>query len=211
MSIIKQALNENLTTKSNGAAPSSLIEGSPNGGVTSVPVKTTVTGELVIVGDATSPIPVNLVEANGTTINVTAGDIDIHLTDIGANYDSVRIGNGTNTLNINTDGSVNVANDLPTITTTSPTIKSYEHKAILAVDTQSATLITTDAAYGATQFSITNNTGATIEVTIDTQTIYASAGDSFTMPMRIGANKAISITPRNVGLTATDIVVLRIS
>ena len=54
-----------------------------------------------------NPVPVNLVQASGTAINITAGDINVGLTDTGVNYDSVRIGDGTDLLAINVDGSIN--------------------------------------------------------------------------------------------------------
>ena len=55
---------------------------------------------------------VNLAEADGMVVNVTAGDINVHLTDQGVNYDSTRIGDGTDLLAINTDGSINVAQNV---------------------------------------------------------------------------------------------------
>lgn len=60
-----------------------------------------------------NPVPVNLVQASGTAINITAGDINVGLTDTGANYDSVRIGDGTDLLAVNTDGSINVTDTIP--------------------------------------------------------------------------------------------------
>jgi hypothetical protein len=43
----------------------------------------------------TVAIPVEIVSASGTTINITAGDINIQTTSEGANFDSMRIGDGT--------------------------------------------------------------------------------------------------------------------
>lgn len=40
-------------------------------------------------------IPVEIVAASGTPINITAGDINVQLTDLGANFDAVRLGDGT--------------------------------------------------------------------------------------------------------------------
>jgi hypothetical protein len=40
-------------------------------------------------------IPVEIVAASGTPINITAGDINVQLTDLGANFDAVRLGDGS--------------------------------------------------------------------------------------------------------------------
>lgn len=54
-----------------------------------------------IVPTNTVPLPVSLVElAPGTPINITAGDIDVQLTHLGINADSVRIGDGTNEVGV---------------------------------------------------------------------------------------------------------------
>jgi hypothetical protein len=53
------------------------------------------------------PLPVKLTDVTGD-INITAGDIHVQLEHTGANFDSVRIGDGTDTLAVNADGSINV-------------------------------------------------------------------------------------------------------
>jgi hypothetical protein len=40
-------------------------------------------------------MPVEVVAASGTPINITAGDINVQLTDVGVNFDAVRLGDGT--------------------------------------------------------------------------------------------------------------------
>ncbi len=40
-------------------------------------------------------IPVEIIAASGTPINITAGDINIQTTDLGPNFDSMRIGDGS--------------------------------------------------------------------------------------------------------------------
>lgn len=56
-------------------------------------------------------IPVKIMSAGGTNINITAGDINIQTTDLGANYDSMRIGDGSgNYIGVEADGSINVNN-----------------------------------------------------------------------------------------------------
>jgi len=57
----------------------------------------------------TAPLPVLLSSLAGP-INVTAGDLNVQLSHLGINYDSTRIGDGTNLLAINTDGSLNINN-----------------------------------------------------------------------------------------------------
>jgi len=54
------------------------------------------------------PLPVVLSTMSGE-INVTAGDINVQISHTGTNFDSTRIGDGTNTLVVNADGSINVS------------------------------------------------------------------------------------------------------
>lgn len=49
----------------------------------------------------TVPVPVEVVSASGTEINITAGDLNVQLTHLGANADSVRVGDGTNIMGVN--------------------------------------------------------------------------------------------------------------
>ena len=53
-------------------------------------------------------LPVEIVGASGTEINITAGDIGVQLGHDGANPDSVRIGDGTEILQINASGEATV-------------------------------------------------------------------------------------------------------
>lgn len=54
-------------------------------------------------------IPVEIVAASGTPINITAGDIQVQLTDLGVNFDAVRIGDGSGVyIKVESDGSINV-------------------------------------------------------------------------------------------------------
>lgn len=48
----------------------------------------------------TIPMPVEIVAASGTPINITAGDLNVQLSDQGVNADVVRIGDGTTQLGI---------------------------------------------------------------------------------------------------------------
>lgn len=55
----------------------------------------------------TAPMPVEIFGA-GTTINLTAGDINVQLSDAGAAFDATRIGDGSGIyLKVNADGSIN--------------------------------------------------------------------------------------------------------
>lgn len=57
----------------------------------------------------TVSVPVRVEGATGP-INITAGDLNVQLSDAGANYDATRIGDGSGIyLKINADGSVNVS------------------------------------------------------------------------------------------------------
>lgn len=52
----------------------------------------------------TLAIPVEIVSGSGTEINITAGDINIQSSHLGASFDSMRIGDGTNLLDVLTHG-----------------------------------------------------------------------------------------------------------
>ena len=72
-------------------------------------------GQVVPVTDDTvdpnnvAAIPVEIKAVDGTTINITAGDINVQTSSEGVNFDSMRIGDGSGVyLEINPDGSVNV-------------------------------------------------------------------------------------------------------
>lgn len=54
------------------------------------------------------PLPVKIASASGE-VTITAGDLHVQLSHTGANPDSTRIGDGTNELSINADGSINVS------------------------------------------------------------------------------------------------------
>lgn len=54
-------------------------------------------------------VPVEIVAASGTPINITAGDINVQLSDQGINFDSLRVGDGSGIyIKVNADGSINV-------------------------------------------------------------------------------------------------------
>lgn len=56
----------------------------------------------------TAAVPVEIVAVDGTTINITAGDIQVQLSDLGLNFDATRIGDGSGIyLKVNADGSIN--------------------------------------------------------------------------------------------------------
>lgn len=48
----------------------------------------------------TAAIPVEIVGASGQVINITAGDINVQTSHLGAGFDSVRIGDGTNIVSV---------------------------------------------------------------------------------------------------------------
>lgn len=52
----------------------------------------------------TRGLPVEIVAANGTDINITAGDINVQTSHTGANPDSIRIGDGVEELQISAAG-----------------------------------------------------------------------------------------------------------
>lgn len=71
-------------------------------GVTQQVIKDTVTAANTV------GLPVEIVAANGTEINITAGDINVQTSHTGTNPDSMRIGDGTEELQINAAGEATV-------------------------------------------------------------------------------------------------------
>ena len=74
-----------------------------DGVITNVSIDTAVPANTV-------PVPVSIYSSSGP-INVTAGDLNVHLSDVGVNFDRTRIGDGTNQWGINasTEGLVHDA------------------------------------------------------------------------------------------------------
>lgn len=67
----------------------------------------TLVGEDSVTPGNNTPLPVKLTSVTGD-INITAGDLNVHLSDKGANPDITRIGDGTNELKMNGDGEATV-------------------------------------------------------------------------------------------------------
>jgi len=93
-----------------------------------MPVRFLKDGTLTTVSEGTSgqlPMPVKISSATGD-INITAGDLNVHLSDVGANFDRTRIGDGVDQLEVNTDGSINtVSKNFDDITGNSKTFTYY--------------------------------------------------------------------------------------
>jgi hypothetical protein len=89
-------------------SPQYAEDGSLSVSVNPLPIRITVDGVSTEVGiDTIAPantvsVPVRLESATGP-INITAGDLNVQLSDIGANADVTRIGDGTNRLGINSN------------------------------------------------------------------------------------------------------------
>jgi len=77
-------------------------------------VATTITKDTVTSSN-TVGMPVELVGASGAVINITAGDLNVQLSDQGANPDVTRIGDGTNQLGITASSEAKV-NDAAVVT-----------------------------------------------------------------------------------------------
>jgi len=58
----------------------------------------------------TVSVPVVLTGSSGP-VNITAGDLNVQLSHLGANFDSTRIGDGTETASVNTSNELNVRDD----------------------------------------------------------------------------------------------------
>lgn len=93
-----------------------VVDASGNLGVTltSGPIKFDLDGvETEVLKDTVTPansrpLPVELMGASGE-INITAGNLDVQLTDVGTDFDAVRIGDGTERLSITAANQAEVA------------------------------------------------------------------------------------------------------
>lgn len=84
-------------TQAGGSAPIQILK---DGSAVTV-TKDTVTPSNTI------PIPVEVVAASGSPINITAGDLNVQLSHSSATPDSVRVGDGTTTATVNVNGGLN--------------------------------------------------------------------------------------------------------
>lgn len=77
----------------------------------------------------TVSVPVEITGASGP-INITAGDINVQLTDLGANFDRTRIGDGTNQWNMNgsNEGLVHDSDNLVQTSATALSVASIDTK-----------------------------------------------------------------------------------
>jgi len=107
-----------------------------------------------------APLPVKLTGVTGD-INITAGDLAVQLSHLGVNFDSTRIGDGTNLLSINADGSINI--DTGDITTSLVNLLTeLQSKADLS-ETQPVSIATLPLASGAS----TETTLALVKTVLD--------------------------------------------
>lgn len=106
-------------------------------------------------------LPVQIVSATGSEVNITAGDINIQTSHLGASFDSMRIGDGTNLMAVNAsneaatnDADANaalllIASDMNTLASavdTAGTTHSAEGIMVLGSDGTNSVRIKTDAA-----------------------------------------------------------------
>lgn len=91
----QQVIEDTLTPANNKSLPSKLFV--KKDGILSEVVRDTV------IPANNVALPVEIIGVSGTTINITAGDINVSLSHLGINYDSVRIGDGTNLLGMDGD------------------------------------------------------------------------------------------------------------
>lgn len=93
--------NPDGTDIGSGGAGSTQISFDLNGTLTDVSMDTVTPAN-------SRPLPVEILNASGITADFTGADINVQLNAGGTQPDSVRIGDGTNELSINADGSINV-------------------------------------------------------------------------------------------------------
>ena len=143
-----------------------------------------------------APLPVKLTSASGD-INITAGDLNVQTSHSGATFDSMRIGDGTETVEINASGEMQVrdddantalssidSKDFATQTTLAALLTELELKADLS-ETQPVSIsslpLPADAATESTLSSILTELEAKADLT-ETQPVSAAA-----LPLPTGA------------------------
>lgn len=129
------------------------------------------------------PLPVEILSASGVEINVTTGDIGVQLSHSGGSPDSVLIGDGTETVNVNASNEMQVADD--TARTSLATIAGDTTSLDAKVPAQGAAL-----------------TAASVPVNIASdQTVPVSAAS---LPLPTGAATAANQSTANGLLTTID-------
>lgn len=103
----------------------------------------------------TVSVPVEITGAAGP-INITAGDLNVQLTDLGANFDRTRIGNGTNQWEMNATGEglvkdTDLFNELQTFANENSTNLLVANAHLSEIEGAVETLETTVVADGAAQ------------------------------------------------------------
>lgn len=130
-------------------------------------------------------IPVEIVAASGTPINITAGDINVQLTDLGVNFDAVRLGDGTgNYVGVTASGQARVI-AAATDTALASLLAELQLKADLT-ETQPVSLASVPLPTGAATSAL-QTTGNTSLGSIDTKlTSQATAANQSTLLTQVG-------------------------
>jgi len=92
-----------------------------------------------------APLPVKLTGVTGD-VNITAGDLNVQSSHVGANFDSIRVGDGTNLLAMNGSGEATVADATAQASLSSIDGKVATETTLASIDTKVATETTLAAA-----------------------------------------------------------------
>lgn len=186
----KEALDVNITSSTGGISivdsDGDELEVNSNGSINvnasfTDPLKFRKDGSVVeVIEDTTTPannqpLPVKLVSTSGD-INITAGDLNVQLEHTGANFDSLRIGDGTTLASVSTNNDLQVvdrAND------------GMANSAISVNDTVGGTNLVTSALAERKEITIQN---------LDNRPIYVGAsGVSASNGLRVPAKGSMTI------------------
>lgn len=151
-------------------------------------------GSTVLVNEDTGtpsnnvPLPVKLTGATGD-INITAGDLNVQTSHLGASFDSQRIGNGTNLLDINASNEalVHDADVLAQATTTATQTTAINGK--VSTEAKQDTMITS---LGNINTAISNSYGTVVDQ-LDTPLLDVSSSNipaSASLPLEVVASLA---------------------
>jgi len=154
------------------------------------------------------PLPVKLSGITGD-VNVTAQNLNVQLSDSGVNYDSVRIGDGTDQLAINTDGSVNVVN----VTTALDTKFIHRHSySGVNVTTAAYTQLIASTSSAIKKLQIFDSSGQTLVIALggagaEVDKVYIIPGGNGEVECLISAATRVSVKAVSANATLGELVI----
>lgn len=154
------------------------------------------------------PLPVKLTGLTGD-LTVNAGELNIHQSHVGVNYDSIRLGDGTDLLAINADGSTNVVNITPSLDT------KFIHRHDYSsgnVTTAAYTQLIASTTTAITKLQIFDSSGRTMVLAIggvgvEADKVYVIPGGNGSLECVIPAASRVSVKAVSANATVGELVI----